>query len=175
MKHTMITFQLHRRGVIVLALGAVFAGALLFAAGFMTARLPGRPSANPQLPARPAVSAAALVTPAKQAMPPRAAATPAVAPAAAKPMAASEAFAIRQAMFVAEPEAKAFVQELAARKIESAIVPIATSGATVLYTVQTGRFATRDEAAMAVTALARDQGLNGAIVPAGLPAVEVVH
>lgn len=175
MKHTMITFQLHRRGVIVLALGAVFVGALLFAAGFMSARLPDRLTRNPRPQAKPVLHAAALATPAKQLTVPRTPAASAVTPAAAKPMAKSDAFSIRVAMFVAEPEAKAFVQELAARKIESAIVPIGTSSATVLYTVQAGRFATRDEAAAAVAALARDQGLNGSVVPAGLPAVEVVH
>ena len=37
MKHQMITFRLHRKGVILIAIGAVLLGVLLFAAGYLTA------------------------------------------------------------------------------------------------------------------------------------------
>ncbi|HKO54941.1 MAG TPA: SPOR domain-containing protein, partial [Thermoanaerobaculia bacterium] len=118
-KHTMITFRLHRSGLVLLVLCCLLVAVLLFAAGWLGGMQYARPSVRPALP---------IVT------------KPA-APLPAPPPPASDPLALRLGSFLSEAEATAFVQSLAARKIDAAIIPMSSGSATV-YTVRSGRYPT---------------------------------
>lgn len=149
MKHAIVTFRLHRRGVILLAVGAVLLGALLFAAGCLTGmRRAGRTSAA-AAPAVPAV--------------PRIAAQPAKS--AETPAEPEDAYALRVGTFADEAEAKTLADELAAAGHKPAIAPMETSGGVLLHTVRIGPYATREAASEAASGLAR-RGVSSVIVPA---------
>lgn len=146
MKHTIVTFRLHRRGVVLLAVGSVLLGALLFAAGCLAGmRRAGRmqPAAAPRVPAV-------------------AAPKPPEAPKEEK--AAEEAFVLRVGSFADEAEAKAFADELTAAGQKPAISPMPTSGGLVLHTVSVGPYPSRDAASEAASGLAR-QGISAVVVP----------
>lgn len=145
MKHTIVTFRLHRRGVILLAVGSVLLGALLFAAGCLAGmRRAGRmQAAVPALPAPP-VPAPKPETPAEKSP--------------------EEAYALRVGTFADEAEAKTFADELAAAGQKPAILPVPTSGGVVLHTVSVGPYPSRDAASEAATGLAR-RGISAVIVP----------
>jgi cell division septation protein DedD len=146
-KHTMITFRLHRSGLVLLVICGLIVAVLLFAGGWLAAtQYAGRAAARPA-PAPPPGRADARPTP-----PP------------APPPPASEPLALRLGTFLSEEDAKAFVQSLAARKIDAAVIPMAGGSATV-YTVRSGRYATHDAAAAAAASMAK-QGLDAVIVPA---------
>lgn len=144
----MITFRLHRKGVVLVALGAVLMGALLFAAGYLTARR--RPLA--QVPARPAASAPKHGKTEKQ-------------ESAAKPHIEDEAFTLRVGAFADEADAKAFVQELTGRGLKPVVAAVAQKGV-LLHTVLIGRYAGRDAAASAAAELKRKEGISAAVIPA---------
>lgn len=146
-KHTMITFRLHRSGLVLLVICALLVAALLFAAGWM-----GGVQYTSSRSA-PLVAAAAA-----QPVPPAATTTTSGVPIEAP----SDPFALRLGAFTAEDDAKAFVQSLATRKIDAAIYPM-TNGAATVYIVRTGRYATHEEAAAAAAALGK-QGLDAVIV-----------
>jgi cell division septation protein DedD len=143
----MITFRLHRKGVALLAIGAVLMGALLFAAGYLTARRRSLPQA-----ALPSVPAATKEKPAKQ-------------ESAATPHIEDEAFTLRVGAFADEAEAKAYVQELAVRGHKTSVAAVAQNGI-VLHMVLLGRYAGRDAAAEAAAELKRKEGITSAVVPA---------
>jgi hypothetical protein len=143
-KHTMVTFRLHRSGLILLVVCALIVAVLLFAAGWIGGMQhvgagfspPGPAKAGPHVP------------------PP--------APPAPPPARAEEPLALRLGAFVTEEEAKAFVQSLAARKIDAAIIPVPSGSATV-YTVLSGHYTTHDAAAAAAASMEK-QGLDAVIV-----------
>jgi len=145
MKHSMVTLRLHKTAVIFIVVGAVLLAVLLVGGGYVWGKWQGRDRLKPV----PTVTAAA---------PANTAAT-ATAP--------SENLAVRVAMFDAEGDAKDFVQQLAARKLAGAIVPLATSAGVTLYTVEVGPYTTRVAADAAAKKLADDYGLHTAVVPAG--------
>jgi len=167
----MVTFRLHRKGVVLLALGAVLLGVLLYMAGCLVgqrrggaARL-GRPAGLPKVAApaaalkRPALRApAAPALPAAPAVPP--------VPAASLVPAAPQAFALRAGAFTDEAEAKALVQDLASRGLQASLVPVPAGGGAVLQTVLLGRYASREEAAAALAELARREGISAVVVAA---------
>ena len=143
MKHTMITWRLHRKGVVLVAIGVVLMGFLMFAAGYLTAL--------------------------RRAVPP--AAVPAPKPAktekqesAAKPHIEDEAFTLRLGAFADEADAKAFAQEMTARGLKPVMAAVAQNGV-VLHMVLIGRYAGRDAAAEAAAELKRKQGIFSAVVP----------
>lgn len=142
-KHTMVTFRLHRSGVVLLVVCGVIVAVLLFAAGWI--------GGMQHVPAAPPVGRA-------EARP-----TPPPAP-PPTPAPVEEPLTLRLGAFVTEEEAKAFVQSLAARKIDAAIIPIPSGSATV-YTVLSGHYTTHD-AAVAAAASLEKQGLDAVIVPA---------
>jgi cell division septation protein DedD len=144
MQHSMVTFRLHRTAVIFMIVGAVFAAVLIFVAGYFLA-MRGRGSGPVPVSVPPAA-------PTKSAPPPP-----------PKP----DLLAVRVGVFDSEDEAKVLAQQLAARKLETAIVPITTTGGVKLFTVQVGQYATRAEAAAAASSLAEEPGLQPAVVPAG--------
>ena len=146
MPHSMVTFRLHRKGVIFIIVGSILAAVLIFAGGYLFGMR--------RRPAAPASAATAT-------------ATPAPAAATAPPVPKGELLAVRVGVFDSEEEAKALAQQLAARKLDPAVVPLTTSGGVKLYTVEVGQYTTRAAAAAAAASLAEEQGLQGAVVPAG--------
>jgi cell division septation protein DedD len=168
-QHTMMTFQLHRKGVILLALGALLLGALLYMAGCLVGQRRAaaigvsrvsrvsRPN-GPKLPAAPTPKPASLRAPAVLALP--------SAPAVSKTPAAPETFALRAGAFTDEAEAKVLVQELAGRGFQASLVPMPTSSGAVLQTVLVGRYASREAAAAAASELAHQTGISAAVVAA---------
>ena len=145
MKHSMVTFRLHRTAVIFIIIGSLLAAVLIFAGGYVLGMRRRPPS-----PAVPAVAAPA---------PP-----PAVVTAPAPKV---ELLAVRVGIFDSEEEAKALAQQLAARKLDTAVVPLTTSGGVKLFTVEVGQYTTRAAAASAAASLRDDEGLQGAVVPSG--------
>jgi len=144
----MITFRLHRKGVILIALGAVLIGFLLFAAGYLTAR---RSAGTLPAPSHPVVQKKPEAEKKES---------------AAKPHIEDEAFALRVGAFADEAEVKAYVQELAARGHQTVVVPMAVENGIVLHTVLIGRYASRDEASSAAAEMKRKEGISSAVVPA---------
>lgn len=163
MKHTMVTFRLHKTGVLLVIGGALLLGVLIFAAGYLAAarRGPALPKV-PQLPA-----AAALPLPATAPPPsPSSAAVPPAAAAASSPAApAAESFTLRVAAFATEQEAKASADGLAARGFQASVVPVPTGGATVLYTVRVGSYSTRAAAAAMADRLSKEHAIEAAVIP----------
>lgn len=153
MKHAMITFRLHRKGVVLVAVGAVLLGVLLFAAGYLTARRTAAPPVPTPVPKPAAAPAPKKEKPDKQ-------------ESAAKPHIEDEAFTLRVGAFADEADAKAFVQEMTARGHPSVVVPWTAQSGIVLHTVTTGRYDGRDEAASAAGELKRKEGISSAVVPA---------
>ena len=144
MKHSMITWRLHRKGVVLLSVGAVLMGFLMFSAGYLTAlRRPIPPAAAP---------APNKIKPEKQ-------------ESAEKPHIEDEAFTLRVGAFADEADAKAFVQELTARGHKPAVAPVAQNGV-MLHMVLIGRYLGRDAAAEAAAELKRKEGIFSAVIPA---------
>jgi cell division septation protein DedD len=146
MKHSMVTFRLHRTAVIFIIIGSLLAALLIFAGGYFLAM-----RRRPDLPVAPTITAAA----------------PAPAVATAPPAPKVDLLAVRVGIFDSEDEAKALAQGLAARKLDAIVVPMTTSEGVKLFTVEVGQYITREAAAAAATSLKDDEGLQGAVVPAG--------
>ena len=148
MKHSMITWRLHRKGAILVCIGAVLMGFLMFAAGYLTALR--RLAPPPVIPA--AAPAQKKDRAEKQ-------------ESAAKPHIEDEAFTLRVGAFADEADAKAFVQEMTVRGLKPVVAPVAQNGI-VLHMVLIGRYAGRDAAAAAAAELKRKEGIFSAAVPA---------
>jgi cell division protein FtsN len=148
-KHTMVTFQLHRTGVVLLVIGSLLVGGLLFAGGYLAGmrRAPAPRVALPVAPKAPPVNAALV---------------PAAAPAA--PATPPEHYAIRAGLFTSNEEATAYLQQLTARKLTATIASMPTTSGPTLYAVRIGDYPTRRAAAAAAETLQREHGINGAIV-----------
>ena len=140
----MVTFRLHRKGVAMVAVGAVLQGALLFAAGYLA----GTRHSPPPVP-----------KPAPQEQ------KPAKQESAAKPHIEDEAFTLRVGAFADEADAKAFVQEMTALGRQATVVPWTSRSGFILHTVTTGQYKGRDEAASAAAELKRKEGISSAVVP----------
>ena len=164
---------LHRMGIVLLVVGTLVFTVLVFVAGWIagSARTKAtfRPAvtlAKPAVPAVPKPAVPKIAAPSTAALFPAPAAKPAAAPTpAATDSAAPELFTLRVAAFATEEEAKARVAELAARNLEATIVPMPTSSATILYSVCIGQYPGRIAAADAADALAKQHGLDAAVVP----------
>lgn len=146
MKHSMITYRLHRKGVALISIGAVLMGFLMFAAGYLTAlRRPIQP------PSATAPAQKKETTEKQESAP--------------KPHIEDEAFTLRVGAFADEAEAKVFVQELTARGHKPVVAAVAQNGI-LLHTVLIGRYMGRDAAASAAAELKRKEGIFSAVVPA---------
>ncbi len=142
----MITWRLHRKGVVLISIGAVLMGFLMFSAGYLTAlRRPIPPAAAP-------APAQKKAEPEKQ-------------ESAGKPHIEDEAFTLRVGAFADEADAKALVQEMTARGYKPGVTPVAQNGV-VLHMVLIGRYLGRDAAAEAAAELKRKEGIFSAVVPA---------
>jgi len=149
MPHTMVTFRLHRRGVILLILFGVVLAALIYVAGYLTAVYSRRPAAAPT----PVV------------------ATPKAAPKAAPKKASAPAetpqpLTLRVDVLTSEEDAKARVASLAALGLKPSIEQLPTSSGIMLFNVQVGRYENRASAAAALKELQSRFGISAVIVPA---------
>ncbi|HVG11061.1 MAG TPA: SPOR domain-containing protein [Thermoanaerobaculia bacterium] len=140
----MITWRLHRKGVVLISIGAVLVGFLMFAAGYLTALSRSIPPA--------AAPAQKKDRTEKQESAP-------------KPHIEDEAFTLRVGAFADEADAKAFVQEMTARGHKPVVAPVAQNGV-VLHMVLIGRYTGRDAAAAAAEELKQKEGILSAVVPA---------
>jgi septal ring-binding cell division protein DamX len=162
MAHQIVTWRLHRKGVILAVFALLVFSILVFAAGYMTA-LMRNPSAKPV--------AAKTTTAAK---PP--AATPGTAPTTTTTTQAamttrsapppSVPLTLRLAVFASEEEAKAYVKELAAVELKGTIAAMPTRDGPVLYAVESGQYKTRQEALAAAEILEREHAMRPTVVPA---------
>lgn len=159
MAHTMVTFRLHRRGVILLAVFCVILAALIFAAGYLTASYrAGLRVASPELREKLAKKKAAALPPL----------------ATRKPLPATrseprEALTLRVAVFTSEEDAKAQVASLAAQGLKPTILQMPTSAGVTLHNVCVGQFETRSAANAAAKELQRRLGYLPVVIPAPPP------
>jgi cell division septation protein DedD len=158
-KHTMVTFQLHRTGVVLLVIGSLLVGGLLFAGGYLAA-MRRSPAPAPRV----AVPVVPKVPPVNAALMPGATPAAAATPAPAAPAPPPEHYAIRAGLFTSNEEATAYLQQLTARKLTANIASMPTTSGPTLYAVRIGDYPTRRAAATAAEALQREHGINGAIV-----------
>jgi cell division septation protein DedD len=159
-KHTLVTFRLHQKGVILVAVGAILFGALLFASGYLTAQRRSRGIDTPQTPQ--------ITTPGKDEKDKKddKDKKDAKKESPETPHISDEVFALRVGAFADEADAKAFVEELTARGHQPVVVPVTTQSGVVLQTVLIGRYASRDEASAAAAELKEKEELSSAVVPA---------
>jgi cell division septation protein DedD len=175
----MFTFQLHRTGVVLVAVGAFLLAVLIFAGGYLAGmrHAPGLSASTKGMtvPAlqKPTVARPAMPKPALPAVPnpafPSLAQTlfgrPATTAAGTDPQAAPvpDVFVLRAGLVTSSEEANGLVQQLTARKLAATVSTSKTTAGPVLYSVHVGRYATRRDAAAALAALQRDLGIDGAI------------
>jgi len=141
MKHTIVTFQLHRTAVILIAIGGILVAVLLVAFGYLA-------GTSARVTPSPAVQ--------KPAEPPKP---------AEKPPENQEAVALRVGLATTEEDAKQQLQILAMKKLAATIVPIETSNATTIYELHYGHYADRRVAMTAAEELQKNFGVTAAVVP----------
>ena len=155
MPHSMVTFRLHRRGLILLIVFAVIIAACLYAAGYLTAQWRQERARRPP----PKTPAAAVKNGGRGAVP--------AAGAPARTAEPQTSLTLRVSVHTSEEEAKAQVASLTAAGLKPSIVtmPATTSGVT-LYSVSVGHYTTRSAASRAAGELQSQLGLSPVIVPA---------
>jgi cell division protein FtsN len=149
----MVKLQLHRNGVALVAVGALFLGALLFGGGYLSGMR------NAPLSPAPVVAKAKAKPPAVVAL---------KAPVSVAP----ENLAVRAGLFLTEEEATAFKRQLMACKLTPTVTASPTASGAMLYSVSVGSYTNRRDAAAAAEALKRDLGIDGAIVSVGTEALQ---
>lgn len=149
MAHTMVTFRLHRRGVILLVVFGVILAALIYVAGYLTASRRGARASSPLI-AR-AESPRPRTKPATKTTEPR------------------EALTLRVAIFTSEEDAKAQVASLTSQGLKPTIIQMPTSAGVTLHNVCVGQFETRSAANAAAQELQRRLGYLPAVIPAPAP------
>lgn len=145
-KHTMVTLQLHRKGVILIGIGCLLLAVLLVAGGYFA----GIARARPRVPAAPAPSVQKSARPA----------------AASRAAASREAFSLRVALVMTEEEARAEVKRLSVKRLAATIVPVETNESLVVYEIHVGRYPDRRTAVAAAKSLKTDHALEAAVIPA---------
>lgn len=157
MAHEIVTWRLHKKGVVLVIVGMLFFTVFIFAAGYLTAVL--RTASAAKVPAKPApVVAVPKTVTTTQAS----AATGGLKPVPHH----QEPLALQVAIFPSEEEAGEFVKTLATKKLEGSIVAMPTREGPVLYGVEVGEYTTRREALAAADVMERKYGLVPTVVPA---------
>jgi cell division septation protein DedD len=151
-KHTIFTFQLHRRGVVLIVIGCIFVAALLATAGYFAGFAHAKKEATPTPPAP------APLTSRTQAAAPAAPPVPPAAP--------SEEFSLRLGQTIGEDEAKALQAQLRTKEIETIVVTIPTEGGGAIYSLESGRYPSRAAAAAAASQLENRASVSAVVVPA---------
>ena len=149
MPHTMVTFRLHRNGVILLVVFCVVLSILIYVAGYLTAVYTRTPPAPPP---KPVIAAAA----------------PKPAPAKKAAVEPRESLTLRLSVLTSEEEAKAELARLTGFGLQPVIVQMPTSAGVTLYSVCVGRYETRADANAAAKELQSRLGFSPVIVPAHL-------
>lgn len=150
MADDIVTWRLHKKGVMLLAGGCLLVSILTFVAGYILGHRTARIATVP-----PAAAA-------KKAAP-----KPAAKAAPAKPAEPPQNLALRVALFTSEEDAKALVAHLAAAKLEATVIPMPTSSGLTIYSVEAGHYTNRGDALKAAHTLEENHGLNATVVPAG--------
>ncbi|HEX7154493.1 MAG TPA: SPOR domain-containing protein [Thermoanaerobaculia bacterium] len=146
-KQEIVTFRLHRKGVMLVVLGAVFVAVLIFVGGYLLGKWRGMAAVRTPV----AVSVPQMPKPQLPAAQPAAPATPA------------DSLTLRVGTFTTEEDAKAAMAQLAALK--PAVVSQPTSSGTTLYVLHAGSYRSRGEAAAAAKELEK-RGVSAVVVPA---------
>lgn len=163
MPHTMVTFRLHRSGVILLALFCVVLAVLIYVAGYLTGVSRGSRVARAELGGQ-SGKETALAT--RNPQPATAAATPKSQPATP---ASKESLTLRVAVLTSEEDAKAQVASLTAMGLKPSVVQMPTSSGVTLHNVVVGQFETRSAANAAAKELQSRLGFLPVVVPAPRP------
>ena len=161
MPHTMVTFRLHRSGVILLALFCVVLAVLIYVAGYLTGVSRGSRVASADLRGKSAKNETPLAT--RNAQPGTPAATPRSTPAS------KESLTLRVAVFTSEEDAKAQIASLTAMGLEPSVVQMPTSSGVTLHNVIVGQFENRPAANAAAKELQSRLGFLPVVVPAPRP------
>lgn len=140
----MVTFQLHKKGVILIVILSLIVAVLLVAAGFLWGRSSVEPAATGRRPA-----AAAQTVPANS----------------TTTAEGGRLYTLRVGIEATEEEAQSVVKALAARKLAVTVAPVETSSGAVIYELHTGSYADRSAAARAAAELEDDFQLSAAVVP----------
>jgi cell division septation protein DedD len=170
-KHTIVKFQLHRTGIVLIVIGCIVISLLLVAAGYVTgyakgsgafAALKGASGAGLK-PAglKPGLHPAATAPVAAAAPASRPGFSP--APPAAPP---PEAFSLRVGKTWNEEAAKAWQTELKGKEITAVIVAMPAENGVTIYSVEIGRYPDRHAAADEAERLKDRQGIETVVVPA---------
>lgn len=178
MAHTIYTFTLHRLGVLLVAVGALFVAGLLFAAGWLVGSRQATPATSTAVAATVAAAPATTEPTSSAAAPPAAASTtpsaPPPAPTEAAPANGSALlpaviFALEVGVFVGEEEAKGLVAALQQRGFEPVVVEQPGPRDHTLFRVMVGSYASRLEATQAAEAFFREENQRAVVVEARLP------
>jgi cell division septation protein DedD len=157
MPHTMVTFRLHRSGVILLIVFGIVLAILIYVAGYMSALRVARSTAG--VPSRPNVHAVVAPT---QTVP----SAPKSPPPSNEQRVTSEPLTLRIAVHTSEEDANAQIATLTGQGLQPAIVQASTTSGVTLHNIIVGRYETRDAANAAAAQLQRRLGFMPVIVPA---------
>jgi cell division septation protein DedD len=156
MPHTMVTFRLHRSGVILLVVFCVVLSILIYVAGYLTAVYTSRPAVAERRAGFSLSKAPAPPLPKGQAE---------ARPTSGEP---KESLTLRLSVLTSEEEAKAELARLTGFGLQPVIVQMPTSAGVTLYNVCVGRYETRSAASAAAKELQSRLGFSPVIVPAHL-------
>lgn len=157
MPHTMVTFRLHRSGVILLVVFCVVLSILIYVAGYLTAVYTSRPAVAER---RTGISLSKAPAP-----PPPPKGRAEAQPTSGEP---KESLTLRLAVLTSEEEAKAELARLAGFGLQPVIVQMPTSAGVTLYSVCAGSYETRSAATAAAKELQSRLGFSPVIVPSHL-------
>lgn len=157
MPHTMVTFRLHRSGVILLVVFCVVLSILIYVAGYLTAVYTSRPTVAERRTGSSLSKAPAT--------PPPTGGRAEAQPTSGEP---KESLTLRLSVMTSEEEAKAELARLTGFGLQPVIVQMPTSAGVTLYNVCVGRYETRSAANAAAKELQSRLGFSPVIVPAHL-------
>lgn len=157
MPHTMVTFRLHRSGVILLLVFGVILAVLIYFAGYLTATYRQKSVARDPLP---------VASKEQAKTPPTADRQPPTAPA---PSAPGESLTLRVSVHTSAEDAQAQVASLAAMGLKPTVIQMPTTSGVTLHNVCVGQFESRSAANAAAEELQSRLGFLPVVVPAPPP------
>ena len=155
MPHTMVTFRLHRSGVILLIVFVVVLAILIYVAGYLTATFTQTKSV-----ARDPLPVARVEKPK---------APPTGNGQRATPPATKESLTLRVAVLTSEEDAKAQLASLTAMGLKPSVIQMPTSSGVTLHNIVVGHFESRDAANAAARELQSRLGFLPVVIPAPPP------
>ena len=155
MPHTMVTFRLHRSGVILVVVFGIVLAILIYVAGYLTATYRQKSVAGSPLPVARKEKARATGNGQRAASP--------------LPSVQKESLTLRVAVLTSEEDAKAQVASLSAMGLSPSVIQMPTSSGVTLHNVVVGRFETRAAANAAAKELQSRLGFLPVVIPAPPP------